>query len=317
MNGILTQAQGDMLMGQGNQDAMGRATTAGILGAAEGILTAPDLMSGLGSGFGGFNRGYNSSLVANRPKVTPLADGAFSQVTMPDGSTKIIGNQQVADFLQNKWKLQGDTAMQKILLGGQVRTDADADIQRRKNLVTLAGGEDASPDFNPAISADLAKVDRLFKWYTTADADTIAGINSPVASNAYNRTIGRLLGTPEYAMLRDFDSYIGQSLLDRAEKMSGALSNNDLIFLKGIEPKTDDPTSKKIEYLQEYAKRVKAGEERRSRAARELRNLNGPRANQASPTAPQGPRSPSGSAPASTPTTVPGLSPRASQYFTE
>jgi len=132
MNGMLTQEQGDTLIGQGNQDARGRSINAGILGAAEGILTAPDLMSALGKGFGGYNRGYNTSMSANKPRITPLADGAFTQVTMPDGTTKIVGNAQVADFLKNKWATQAQNRADLALLSGQVRTQgagATADIR--------------------------------------------------------------------------------------------------------------------------------------------------------------------------------------------
>lgn len=312
MNAILTQAQGDTLMSQGNEDARGQAINQGILGAAEGILTAPDLMSALGKGFGGYNRAFNASLVANRPKVTPLADGAFSQVTMPDGSTKIVGNQQVADFIMNKQQLglAGKEYLARLQSG--LNVDKDAFIKLRQNLVTEAGGEEASPTFNPQVTSDLTKLDSLFKWYSSADADTIAGLNSPPLSDLYNRTIGRFTNSNEFKMLRDFDQYTGENLLARAASMKGALSDKDVEFLKGMNVKTTDPTARKIEYLQEYAKRVKAGEERRMRAAQRLRELT-PTGTPGASTRP----ATSPSAPAAAPAQIPGLSPRASQYFIE
>lgn len=174
MNGILTQAQGDMLMNQGNEDARGQAVNQGILGAAEGILTAPDLMSALGKGFGGYNRGYNASLVANRPKVTPLADGAFSQVTMPDGSTKIIGNQQVADFLKNKWSMQQFNKEQLALLQGVIGT------QRGAAGVEVKMGAEAMPMLN-STSSTLDTFDKALALVSAqADPNTPGAFWEPV-----------------------------------------------------------------------------------------------------------------------------------------
>ena len=177
MNGILTQAQGDMLMNQGNQDARGQAVNQGILGAAEGILTAPDLMSGLGRGFGGYNRGYNASMSANRPKVTPLADGAFSQVTMPDGSTKIVGNEQVAEFLKNKWGLQNQFKRDNILLGGVVgaqRTGTTSDVNVAKEAAPLLNNTNSMiGNFETALQVVEAQVDPN----TPGNFWTVPGLN--------------------------------------------------------------------------------------------------------------------------------------------
>lgn len=163
MNGILTPDQGDTLVGQGNQDARSRAMNAGILGAAEGILTAPNLMSAMGQGFGGFNRGYNASLVANRPKVTTLANGAFSQVTMPDGSTKIIGNAQVADFLKQQAAAQQFSKAQLAILQGQIgaqRTGAGSDITAAREAAPALNSTNMSIDsFNKALEVVKAQSD--------------------------------------------------------------------------------------------------------------------------------------------------------------
>ena len=177
MNGILTQAQGDMLMGQGNQDARGQAINQGILGAAEGILTAPDLMSGLGKGFGGFNRGYNASMTANRPKVTPLADGAFSQITMPDGSTKIVGNEKVAEFLKNKWATQQLSKEQLAILQGTIgaqRTGVTSDVNVAKEAAPLLNNTNSMiSNFEKALQVVEAQVDPN----TPGNFWTVPGLN--------------------------------------------------------------------------------------------------------------------------------------------
>lgn len=104
--GVLNQQQGTQLMGAANEDARSRAISAGLLGAGAGLLQAPDLMSGLGAGLQGFNRGYNTELLANRPKVTPLANGAFSQITFPDGRVEVMSNEDVQKFIMNKEELR-------------------------------------------------------------------------------------------------------------------------------------------------------------------------------------------------------------------
>jgi hypothetical protein len=49
--------------------------------------------------------------------------------------------------------------------------------------------------------------------------------------------------------------------------MKGALSDKDVMFLKSIQPKPDDPTDRKIAYLNELKKRLDDGEKRRMEAA--------------------------------------------------
>lgn len=243
MNGILTQAEGDMLMGQGNQDARGQAVNQGILGAAEGILTAPDLMSGLGRGFGGFNRGYNASMTANRPKVTPLADGAFSQVTMPDGSTKIVGNAQVADFLSNKWKLQNDMKQQNLLLGGVIGA------QRNAAQSDVKAGAEAQPLLN-SVNTSLDTFDRALKLVTAqADPNTpgafwepVPGFKIPKAQvQGMSPGLAGFFGGDQVAANKLLQGLkVDQTLLNAA-LTKGAISNVEMeLFASPIPSLTDD-----------------------------------------------------------------------------
>lgn len=254
MNGILTQAQGDMLVGQGNEDARGRAVNAGILGAAEGILTAPDLMSALGKGFGGYNRGYNTSLVANRPKVTPLADGAFSQVTMPDGSTKIVGNAQVADFLKNKWATQQQQKQENIILGGQVgaqRSGATSDINTAREAEPLLNTTNAMIDtFNKALQAVSAQADPN----TPGSTWTVPGLNIKIPKAQIQGLAPGLAGFfgGDQAAANKFlqGLKVDQTLLNTAQT-KGAISNVEMaLFASPIPSLTDDRETVWKPYLQ-------------------------------------------------------------------
>lgn len=303
------QNQLNQQMNIGNNQNRSNALDAGLINFGAGMIGGPTLKEGLARGLMGFNQGYNASLNANKPKVTPLADGAFSQVTLPDGTSKIIGNQSVADFLMKREAARQLSKESLALLQGGIKVDSDANIQRRKNLVTQAGGEDAPLEFSSQVSSDLDKINKLSTWYESGKADKLAGLDSPVGSDLYNRTIGALIGTDEYKLLRDFDQYTGENLLSKAAQMKGALSDKDVEFLKGMNVKSTDPTARKIEYLREYAKRVKEGEERRMKAASELRQLDSgaTRTNTTSTrTNPTTPKS-----------TIPGLSEGASKYFSD
>lgn len=67
------------------------------------------------------NKARKEQLEANKPKVTPLADGAFSMVTFPDGRSQIMKNADVANFLTDKQERTYEQALKKVILGGQVQ----------------------------------------------------------------------------------------------------------------------------------------------------------------------------------------------------
>jgi hypothetical protein len=105
-SGILSQEQATQMMGASNDQARNRALSSGAVAAGAGLLSAPNLREGLAQGLTGFNRGYNTELIANRPKVTPLANGAFSQISFPDGRVEVVGNQDVQKFIQDQEELK-------------------------------------------------------------------------------------------------------------------------------------------------------------------------------------------------------------------
>lgn len=75
----------------------------------------------------------------NRPKVTPLADGAFSQIAFPNGTTKIVRNDQVADFLKSQGESKFQQGLEKIILGGRVQSqlaDVKGDIKTAQDATT-------------------------------------------------------------------------------------------------------------------------------------------------------------------------------------
>ena len=214
---------------------------------------------------------------ANKPKVTPLADGAFSLISFPDGTTKIVKNEDVAKFLgeqsQNKF-LQG-------LIKTQVAADANANAGNNKVTfkadLEQAGGPGASTTYRDSVTTQIGKIDTLISGIPEIDKikTQFGDIKSPAIANFIDTTIGRVAGTDAYSLRRDFDSLIGEDVLKLAERMKGALSDKDVMFLKSIQPKADDPTDRKITYLMELKKRLDAGEQARMAAAQRVSGQGG------------------------------------------
>ena len=139
-SGVLSQQQGTQLMGASNDQARQQALSAGAIAAGAGLLSAPNLREGLAQGLTGFNRGFNAELLANRPKVTPLAGGAFSQITFPDGRVEVMSNQDVQKFLQEQTESNVLGKMQVARAGADIINERDqsrADIKSRAAATPL------------------------------------------------------------------------------------------------------------------------------------------------------------------------------------
>lgn len=227
------------------------------------------------------NKARREQAEASKPKVTPLADGAFSMVTFPDGRTQIMKNADVANFLTDKQERTYQQALQKVLLSSQAGTQAANDKVNFKELEEKAGGPNAPTVFNPEVQSSIDKMNGVADWLQKG-GDNVPGLgNNPMAADAIDRTIGRATGNQNYEQRRWLDRFVGQNVLDAAKSMKGALSDKDVIFLKGIQPKPDDPTDMKIKYLQEFGAALKRKEEERMQAATDLKtgNTNAPRPN--------------------------------------
>lgn len=267
--GILDQSQMNPVMQQGNNQARGQALNSGLMAAGAGLLGANNLSEGLSAGLSGFNRAYDTSLVANRPKVTPLADGAFSQISFPDGTVQIVANPDVEAAILKRDKLKGDVSLNKAIEVAKI-VDANKTGQAdlKSNIATAGPG--AITEFNPAITSSVEKLDKVANWISSGTADKVLGMTLPPASEAIDRTWGAMIGTDSYTNRRDLDEFIGKSVLDQAQAMKGALSDNDVKFLQNMNVKSSDPPDKKLDYLREFKARIIAEEKRRIEAAKNV-----------------------------------------------
>ena len=307
--GILDQSQMNPALQQGTNQARDRALSSGLMAAGAGLLGANNLSEGLSQGLSGFNRAYDTSLVANRPKVTPLADGAFSQISFPDGTVQIVSNPDVEAAILKRDQAKGEASLNRAVTVASLTDALKTGQGDLKTNVALAG-PGASTEFNPAITSSIDKLDTISNWIKSGTADNVLGMNLPPASEAIDRVYGRAFGTDNYKNRRDLDSFIGMSVLKQAEAMKGALSDNDIKFLEKIQPKSDDPSAKKLEYLREFKARIIAEEKRRIEAAQKVQSTTAAAAAKTNATSKT-------TAPTKAPNklTVPGLSPEAASYF--
>lgn len=222
-------------------------------------------------------KGDAEAASAKKPKVTPLADGAFSLITYPDGQTKVVRNDEVAKYLDEMQSNKFTQALEKVKLQGQVNTQTGNDKLTFKENVEAAGGPNASIEFNPAVTTTMGTIDKLLGGVKSADTvkTPLGNVESPFLANLADQTWGRVAGTDDYALRRDFDTLVNTDVLALAEKMKGALSDKDVLFLKSIQPKPDDPVDRKVAYLTELRKRAEAGENKRIAAAKAIRGSGG------------------------------------------
>lgn len=85
------------------------------------------------SAFLAFSKADAEDKESRKPKVTPLAGGAFSLVSYPDGRTEIIRNQDVAKFLSDQSAAKFERDKEKITFTKEAEVNAAAgkdDIKR-------------------------------------------------------------------------------------------------------------------------------------------------------------------------------------------
>lgn len=121
----------------------------GLMAAGGGMLSGKNFMDGMGQASSNFGPAYQNTMnmqrELNTPKVTPLADGAFSMVQMPGQQPTTVANGDVQNFIRSKMAAQFayDTFKQNQVKQGQIQVQAAAldgkqGVAAQQNLQTLA-----------------------------------------------------------------------------------------------------------------------------------------------------------------------------------
>lgn len=77
---------------------------------------------------------------AMKPKITPLANGAFSLVAYPDGRTEIVNNEKIQEFLKEEAKLKNTFTIDKIKATADANVGAAITKEVTKDQVKNADG---------------------------------------------------------------------------------------------------------------------------------------------------------------------------------
>jgi hypothetical protein len=256
-----------------------------------GLLSENKLGPALGKGFAGFSKGLLEGQIADRPKVTPLANGAFSQISYPDGRPPlIIPNEQVQKFLIEDAERKNTFSLNKI----QATADAGVDASGRKlDQKTAAETRPMLDDVRSLKSRWTDALSMIGKQGTSAQLIGIPGVD----------TVAGFFGADEAANNKLLQGLTVDETLLNTAKTKGAISNAEMALFKSPIPKATDDREKvwkpwiekRLEVLskleQFYQSEVARGETTR------------PSGGQAAPAANPAPM------------TVPGLSPAASKYF--
>ena len=239
-SGILSQEQATQMMGASNDQARNSALSSGAIAAGAGLLSAPNLREGLAQGLTGFNRGYNTELLANRPKVTPLANGAFSQITFPDGRVEVVSNDDVQKFLgeQNQANILGKIQIaQNTADLGATRDQSRADIKTR---------EDATPllrSTNELIGKYANALDIVSAQASPDNVYSIPGIGSvnKAQAQALAPGLAGFFGGDQVAANKFLQELKVAETLANTALTKGAISNAEMaLFMSPIPALTDD-----------------------------------------------------------------------------
>jgi len=239
-SGILSQEQATQMMGASNDQARNRALSSGAVAAGAGLLSAPNLREGLAQGLTGFNRGYNTELIANRPKVTPLANGAFSQITFPDGRVEVVGNEDVQKFIgeQNQANVLGKMQIaQNTADLGAARDQSRADIKTREDAVPLLRST------NDLIGKYANALDIVSAQASPSNVYSIPGIGSvnKAQAQALAPGLAGFFGGDQVASNKFLQELKVAETLANTALTKGAISNAEMaLFMSPIPALTDD-----------------------------------------------------------------------------
>jgi hypothetical protein len=238
--GVLSQDQATQMMGASNNLARDRALSSGAIAAGAGLLSAPNLREGLAQGLTGFNRGYNTELLANRPKVTPLANGAFSQISFPDGRVEIVGNNEVQQFLTEQEK------QKNVNLLDRKASEADLVDQRDQTRANIKKVSEASPMLRSSTEL-LGMYDKaltIVDEQAKAGNASVLGVNTGISNAALQGAVPGLagfFGGDQVAANKFLQQLKVAETLANTALTKGAISNAEMsLFMSPIPSLTDD-----------------------------------------------------------------------------
>lgn len=261
-----------------------------LIDAGRGLMIAgsPDPAKAAAS----FADAWANERAGRKPKVTPLADGAFSMVTKPDGTFEIVRNDQIADYLGEQQQAKFEQALAKTVLGGRVQAQVAAD------RAAIKTAEENRPLLNDTTGL-------IGRW---KEAQTIVqnqATNAPTSSKLQGLApgIAGFFGGDQVAANKFLQGLAVDETLLNTARTKGAISDTEMKLFKSPLPALGDDREKVW----------KPFIEKRIAVLEKLQKFYEGEVSRGAPGAAPAPPAP---APANTGgMSVPGLSPNASKYF--
>lgn len=279
----------------------------GLLKGGVGMLAAGDMRKGLAAGFGGFGEGYDARVAADRtktvPKVTPLADGAFSQLVFPDGKIKIVPNSDVQKYIKEIEDAKTNAGLNRIAYQGVV-TQTNQAAQNQNRVAAEARNTLNSVKSTIGLFEQGLQIANNQGWQDQVQAAPLI------------RGVAEFFGTEGAAGNKILQALKVDAALQEVARTKGAISEKEMaLFLSPVPSDTADRQTVWKPWIENklttLRKLEKALQEEVTAGA-------------TAPSVPPPGRSgtaPAASAAPATPAagtfTVPGLSPNASKYFSQ
>lgn len=172
----------------------------------------------------------DSLAAANKkPKITPLADGAFSLISYPDGTTKVVRNDDVANYLGDMQTTKFQQALEKVIAGKKAEVEAAAgkdDIKR-------------SGDAREAVNQTQALLDG---WTKAEEVVNQQAKDSPLGSKIQGLVpgIAGFFGGDQVAANKFLQGLTVDETLLNTARTKGAISDAEMRLFKSPIPSPSD-----------------------------------------------------------------------------
>lgn len=207
----------------------------GLIAAGAGMLQGKNFQQGLGAALEGFNGAYDAKQAQTKaqgvPKVIPLADGAFSMMVFPNGTQKVVKNDEVASYLGDLQTDKTAAALQKMGYGAQLtqanqqaQVDNKAAVEARQNLTQTQSTIDQMEQALGVVS----------KQGTAAKVQGLPGIS----------TVAGFLGTDEAANNKLLQGIKVDAALLETARTKGAISDSEMKLFNSPLPSLSDDRQK-------------------------------------------------------------------------
>lgn len=232
--GALSQI--NAMVTQGNEQARKDALASGLIGAGAGLLGYDKSMgpaAGLGAGLAGFNKAYDTQLIANKPKVTPLANGAFVLVQYPDGRQEIVKNDEVMKYMSDKSKSDAEIWKAK----------KDYELQGQAELAGKKDDIKTASEFRPMANSSKSLLDTYDKALEIVGKQGTSAQVQAAAPGLFGAfpSLGKAMGGSEVANNKLLQGLAVDEQLLNTAKTKGAISEKEMaLFASPIPAMTDD-----------------------------------------------------------------------------